>query len=97
MKLLRAGALISPGRVILSWRQAMRYVVVLGLLAGMCASADAATVHHSNPRHHASVRRAYGAVPAFVAPPSQRFDPRFPPVLQDQTPSYNDPSKLGGA
>jgi hypothetical protein len=24
-------------------------------------------------------------------------DPRFPPVLQDQTPSYNDPSKFGGA
>ena len=97
MKLPRAGALISPGNVVLSWRKAMRYLFVLGLLAGMCASADAATVHHSNPRHHASVRHAYGAMPAVVAPPGQRFDPRFPPVLQDQTPSYNDPSKPGGA
>ena len=75
----------------------MRSVLALGLLIALCASANAATVHHSKSRHHVSVRHAYGMVPRFVVRPSQGFDPRFPPVLQDQTPSYNDPSKFGGA
>jgi hypothetical protein len=75
----------------------MRVVLALGLLTALCASAGAATVHHSNPRHHLSIRHAYGMVPGFVVRPSPRIDPRFPPVLQDQTPSYNDPSKFGGA
>src|SRR6476469_1449317 len=44
---------------------------------------NAARVHHSKPRH-VTVR------------PSQRVDPRFPPVLQDQTPSYDELSKFGG-
>lgn len=75
----------------------MRFVLALGLFVAMCASADAATAHHSNPRHHASVRHAYDMTPASVAPRDPGFDPRFPPVLQDQTPSYDDPSKRGGA
>ena len=61
----------------------MRFVLALGLLVTLCASADAATVHHSKPRH-------------VIVRPSQAVDPRFPPVLQDQTPRYNDPSKFGG-
>jgi hypothetical protein len=63
---------------------AMRSVLALGLLIGLCASANAARVHHSKPRH-------------VIVHPSQGVDPRFPPVLQDQTPSYDDPSKRGGA
>jgi hypothetical protein len=62
----------------------MRSVLALGLLIALCASANAARVHHSKPRH-------------VIVRPSQSVDPRFPPVLQDQTPSYNDPSKFGGA
>jgi hypothetical protein len=61
----------------------MRSVLALGLLIALCASANAARVHHSKPRH-------------VIVRPSQGVDPRFPPVLQDQTPSYNDPSKFGG-
>jgi len=63
---------------------AMRSVLALGLLIALCTSANAARVHHSKPRH-------------VIVSPSQSVDPRFPPVLQDQTPSYNDPSKFGGA
>jgi hypothetical protein len=62
---------------------AMRAVLALGMLVALCASADAATVHHSKPRH-------------VIVRHSQSVDPRFPPVLQDQTPSYDDPSKFGG-
>jgi hypothetical protein len=69
----------------------MRSAFALGLLITLCASADAATVHRSKPptvhlrtRQHVIVR------------PSQGVGPRFPPVLQDQTPSYDDPSKFGG-
>jgi hypothetical protein len=60
----------------------MRFVLALSLLITLCASAYAATVHHSKPRH-------------VIVRPSQGVDPRFPPVLQDQTPGYDDPSKRG--
>jgi hypothetical protein len=73
----------------------MRSVLALGLLIALCASANAARVHHSKPRH-VIVRPSQSLDPRFVRP-SQSVDPRFPPVLQDQTPSYNDPSKFGGA
>jgi hypothetical protein len=64
----------------------MRLIAVLGVLTILAAvntlSAEAAKVHHRKPR-------------PVVLRPSQPVDPRFPPVLQDQTPSYDDPSKLG--
>jgi hypothetical protein len=56
---------------------------VLLIVLGVSA-ANAAKVHHAKLRH-------------VIVPPTQNVDPRFPPVLQDQTPSYNDPSKFGGA
>jgi hypothetical protein len=60
-------------------------VLVPGLLLGLCASAEAARRHHPPPRH-VSVRHTYAAVPRYVVPP----------VVFDDTPSYNDPSKWGG-
>jgi hypothetical protein len=68
----------------------MRSFSALGLLITLCASASAATLHHSEPRH-LIVRPSQGyAVPgwAYAAP--------RPPVHYDDTPSYNDPSKFGG-
>ncbi|MGH9809518.1 MAG: hypothetical protein ACRD9W_20070 [Terriglobia bacterium] len=66
----------------------MRFILALGLLMTLMivyvASANAAKRHHPKPRH-------------VIVRPSPSVDPRFPPVLQDQTPSYDDPSKLGGA
>lgn len=44
-------------------------------------SADGAKVHHHKLRP--------------VVHSGQPVDPRFPPVLQDQTPRYDDPSRLG--
>jgi hypothetical protein len=61
----------------------MRSVLALGLLIALCASVNAAKLHRSKPRH-------------VIAHPTQPVDPRFPPVLQNQTPSYDDPSKFGG-
>ena len=63
----------------------MRSFLALGLLITLCASASAATVHHS--RHHV----IGGPSPdwAYAAP--------RPPVHYDDTPSYNDPSKYGGS
>jgi hypothetical protein len=60
----------------------MRSVLALGLLIALSTSANAAKVHHSKPRH-------------VIVRPVQAVDPRFPPVLQDQTPRYDDPSRLG--
>jgi hypothetical protein len=62
----------------------MRSFLALGLLITLCASAGAATVHHS--RHQVIVRPSQGW--AYAAP--------RPPVDYDDTPSYNDPSKFGG-
>jgi hypothetical protein len=63
---------------------AIRPFLTLGLLITLCASASAATVHHS--RHHVIIR------------PNERWAyaaPR-PPIDHDDTPSYDDPSKFGG-
>jgi hypothetical protein len=62
----------------------MRTFLALGLLMTLCASADAATVHHA--RHHVIVRPSHGW--AYAVPQ--------PPVDTDDTPSYNDPSEFGG-
>jgi hypothetical protein len=72
----------------------MRFVVALGLFIAMCASAEAATVHHSNPRHHASVRHAYGVVPPFAVRPSQAEIPSY--VTPNGVRIYRDDSVPGG-
>jgi hypothetical protein len=63
----------------------MRSFLALGLLITLCASASAATVHHS--RHYVIVR------------PSQSwaYAASRPPAHYDDTPSYDDPSKFGGS
>ena len=62
----------------------MRSFLALGLLITLCASASAATVHHSP--HHVIVRPSQGW--AYAAP--------RPPIDYDDTPSHDDPSKFGG-
>ena len=53
----------------------MRFILALGLLIAFSASASAAKkVHHAKPRH-------------VIVRAVQPVDPRFPPVLMDQTPS----------
>ena len=63
----------------------MRALLALGLLITLCASASAATVHHT---HHpvfipSSVANSFAAVPG-----------DYPTI--HYTPGYDDPSKLGG-
>ena len=76
---------------LLDWSIAMRSVLALSLLIALCAPANAARVHHAKPRY-VIVR----PVQHVIVRPVQSPDPRDPPVLQDQTPSYDDPSKFGG-
>jgi hypothetical protein len=48
----------------------MRSVLALGLLISLCASANAATVHHLRTRHHVIVRLSQGVTaPAHFAIP----------------------------
>jgi hypothetical protein len=48
----------------------MRSVLALGLLITLCASANAATVHHLRTRHHVIVRPSQGVTaPARFAVP----------------------------
>jgi hypothetical protein len=66
-------------------------VLALGLLTSF-TSATAAKEHHHRSRH-AALRHAYD-----YEPPRFVTEPRVvvPPIIEDQTPSYNDPSKWGG-
>jgi hypothetical protein len=75
-------------------RSVLTFVLTLGLWTALFASAQAAAPHHAKPRH-ANIYRSHNAIPALAAP-ATTVDPRFPPVLEDQTPRYDDPSKLGG-
>jgi hypothetical protein len=74
-------------------RSVFASVLASGLLIALCASAQAAAAPHAKPRH-AMVHRSRDAVRGFAAPAGA--DPRSPPVLEDQTPRYDDPSKFGG-
>ena len=58
--------------------------LALALLITLCVSANAATAHHSRPRH-VIVSPGQPVIPGFAGP-TQSGDPRRPPVLQDQTP-----------
>jgi hypothetical protein len=71
-----------------TWSKRMRSFLVIGLLFTLCASASAATARH--PRH-VIVRpdQAYSV-------PGWAYEPVRPPVHDDDTPSYDDPSKFGG-
>jgi hypothetical protein len=42
-----------------------------------------------------SFNRSQDAVPGFTDP-AKAGKPIWPPVLEDQTPAYDDPSKFGG-
>jgi hypothetical protein len=70
----------------------MRSILILGLLMTLCASANAATLHHT--RHH--VVLPPGVASSFAAVPGPTYAPPPPAVHYDDTPSYNDPSKYGG-
>jgi hypothetical protein len=79
-------------------------LATLGLLVTLSASANAAVLHHSRSRHVSvhrsqdmmrSFNRSQDAIPAFGGP-ARAGQPIRPPVLEDQTPAYDDPSKFGG-
>lgn len=71
----------------------MRTVLTLALFLSLCAAANAAKLHDGKTRH-ATVYPGQTPEPRFRL--RQSPNPNDPPVLTDQTPSYNDPSKFGG-
>jgi hypothetical protein len=72
----------------------MRNFLALSLLIILGASANAATLHHHNARHHVIVRP--GLSSSFAAVPGWAYARPASPIQYDDTPSYNDPSKFGG-
>jgi hypothetical protein len=73
-------------------RSVLTSALAFGLSLALCASAQAAAPHAKS--RHATVHRGRNVIPGFAVPTT--VDPRFPPVLEDQTPRYDDPSKFGG-
>jgi hypothetical protein len=67
----------------------MRSVLAVGLLVTLCASADAATVHHSKPQHFI-VRPSQDV----VVPPGWYKFPGYPPIPPEQNRNL-DPSTRG--
>ena len=66
----------------------MRSFLALGLLITLCASANAATVHHSRTHHLVFIPPSVAL--GFAAVPGRS------PIYYNDTPSYNDPSRFGG-
>jgi hypothetical protein len=72
----------------------------LGLSMTLCASANAATLHHHRARHHVVIPP--GVASSFAAAPGWSYGPpsmtdRYDDTPDFDTPSYNDPSKSGGS
>jgi hypothetical protein len=74
-------------------------ILPVGLFITLCASADAATVHHPK-RRHVIVRPDetvnFDGLNLGPAASSWAYAPARSPAHYDDTPSYNDPSKFGG-
>jgi hypothetical protein len=69
----------------------MRFVLALGLLVSLCAFANAAMVHRSQPRH--VVRTNQGLTFGHTVS-GWPYEPPGP-VFYDDAPRYDDPSKFG--
>ena len=72
----------------------MRPALALGLLLAFCTSAGAARLH--NARAERAIVLPRQTLEPHFARPRQSPNPKDPPVLMDQTPDYDDPSKFGG-
>ena len=80
----------------------MRYVLALGLLIAVCASANAAATGHRVKSRHVIVRPSQAVIPSYVTPGGARIyrDDSVPGGLRtdhDDPPAYDDPSRRGGA
>jgi len=69
----------------------MRSALALGLLINLCASANAATVHHVRTRHYVTSQPSQGA----CVPPSCYKFPGYPPLPPGAVRTL-DPSTFGG-
>lgn len=69
----------------------MRSALALALLITVCASANAATVHHFRTRHHITIQPSQG----MCVPPACYQFPGYPPIPPEQNRNL-DPSNFGG-
>lgn len=81
---------------------AMRSILAVCLLIVPCVSANAAPRGHHAKSRYVIVRPSQAVVPSYVAPSGTRIyrDDSVPGGFRtdhDPVPSYNDPSKYGGA
>jgi hypothetical protein len=77
----------------------MRFVLALGLLIALCASANAAARGHHAKSRHGIVRPSRAVIPSQVTPGGVYRDDSVPGgfrTYHDDPPSYDDPSKFGG-
>jgi hypothetical protein len=76
---------------------AMRFVLALGLLIALCASANAAKKGHQSKPRDVIVRPTQTVTPGGVRIYRDDTVPGGLRTDHDDPPAYNDPSKFGGA
>jgi hypothetical protein len=69
----------------------MRSALALGLLIALCASANAAALHHVRAPNHAAIQPSEGA----CTPPACYKFPGYPPLPRSAV-RVLDPSTFGG-
>ena len=69
----------------------MRFALAFGLLITLCASADAATVHHFRTRHYVPIQPGQG----MCVPPTCYKYPGYPPLPPEAVRNH-DASTFGG-
>ncbi len=74
----------------------MRTLLTVSILISLTACASAAPMHGTHTRHRIVAHHGHAvSLGDFVVPREAYATPRSP-IYDNDTPSYNDPSKFGG-
>ncbi|WP_164988427.1 hypothetical protein [Bradyrhizobium betae] len=74
----------------------MRSLLTVGFLISLTACASAAPIHGKHGRHRPVAHHGPVVSLGDYVIPRAAYAGSRPPVYDDDTPSYNDPSKFGG-
>jgi hypothetical protein len=74
----------------------MRTLLAVGFLISLTACASAAPLHGTHTRHRVVTHHGQTVSLGDFAVPRESYAAARPQTYYDDTPSYDDPSKLGG-
>jgi hypothetical protein len=74
----------------------MRTLLTVSFLISLTACASAAPMHGTHTRHRVVAHYGQAVSLGDFAVPREAYAAPRPPIYDNDTPSYNDPSKFGG-